>query len=258
MLSFLGARIAGSKAARYWLSKLSNHEAFQPLFDIMANRVASGLRTLRRLGFSPDLVIDVGAHTGTWTRMALPYFPAARFVMIEAQSQHEPALRAVQASAPSRVTFRIGLLGSESKAAVEFRLAGTGSSLYPENTAFPQQPTTLAMTTLDGVLGPDHGSRRIFLKLDVQGAELEVLAGAALALQRTEVILLEASLVEYNLGAPRIAEVISRLRELDFLLFDVWDLRRIGAVLAQSDLVFVRRGSMLETAAASIIRAYGR
>ncbi len=52
--------------------------------------------------------------------------------------------------------------------------------------------------------------------------------------------------------------MISRLRELDFLLFDVWDLRRIGPVLAQSDLIFVRRDSMLETAAASIIRAYGR
>ncbi len=258
MLSFLGARIAGSKVGRYWLGKLSNRDGFQPLFDIMANRVASGLGTLRRLGFSPDLVVDVGAHSGTWTRMALPLFPTARFVMVEAQPEHEPALQAVQALAAARITYAIGLLGRESKAAVEFRLAGTGSSLYPENTSFPQRRTTLAMTTLDGVLELDRGVRGIFLKLDVQGAELDVLAGAAAALQRTEAILLEASLVEYNLGAPRIADVIARLRELEFLLFDIWDLRRIGPVLAQTDLVFVRRGSVLETQAASIIRAYGR
>ncbi len=254
MLSFLSARITGSKTGRYWLAKLSNREAFQPIFDVMANRVAAGLAMVRSLGFSPDLVVDVGAHTGAWTRMALPYFPAARFVMVEAQPEHEPALRTI---ASARVSYAMRLLGPDSKNEVAFVLAGTGSSLYPENTSFPQQRTTLPMTTLDDVLQLGAGDRKIFLKIDVQGAELDVLAGASAALQRTEIILLEASLAEYNRGAPRIAEVIARLRELDFLLFDIWDLRRIGPILAQTDLVFVRRGSPLEAQAAAAIRSYG-
>lgn len=257
MLSFISARIAGSKTGRYWLSKLSNRDGFQPLFDVMANRVPAGLATLKRLGFAPDLVVDIGAHSGAWTRMALPCFTDARFVMIEAQPERATALRAVQASAPRRVAYAVRLLGREDRDDVEFLLAGTGSSLYPENTAFPRQRTTLAMTTLDNALELRDNDRTIFLKLDVQGAELDVLAGAAATLQRTEAILLEASLAEYNRGAPRIADIIARLRELDFLLFDIWDLRRIGPILAQSDLVFVRRGSALENAAAATIRAYG-
>jgi FkbM family methyltransferase len=220
-----------------------------PIFNVMANRVAAGLAMLRSVRFSPDLVIDVGAHTGAWTRMALPCFPAARFVMVEAQPDHEPALKAI---ASTRVSYAMRLFGRESRDRVAFLLAGTGSSLYSENTSFRQQRTTLPMATLDDVLQLDGGDKRIFLKLDVQGAELDVLEGARAELRRTEIILLEASLAEYNLGATRITEVIARLRELDFLLFDIWDLRRVGPILAQTDLVFVRRGSNLETQAAAI------
>jgi len=74
------------------------------------------------------------------------------------------------------------------------------------------------MLTLDAVLARHAALGTSFLKLDVQGAELDVLAGAQRTLKHTDVILLEASLVEFNRGAPLIADVIARLRELDFLL----------------------------------------
>jgi hypothetical protein len=40
-------------------------------------------------------------------------------------------------------------------------------------------------------------------------------------------------------------------------VFDIWDLRRIGSILAQTDIVFGRRGSILETQAAAAIRSDG-
>jgi FkbM family methyltransferase len=257
MLRLISSAIAGSRAGRYWLSKLSNHEACEPLFNIAANRVAAGLRRLQRASFSPDVIVDVGANRGEWTKMAMSLFPASRFVMVEAQPEMERELSCLTALAPSRISHVITLVGSEHRASVEFFLADTGSSIYSENTAFPRRKITLPMVTLDALLVGPAAEGRCFLKLDVQGAELDVLAGANATLARTEIILTEASLVEYNLGAPRVADVVSRLHQLDFLLFDIWDLRRIGPVLAQVDLVFVRRGSPVERQAAAVIRAYG-
>jgi hypothetical protein len=50
----------------------------------MAYRVPASLRLLAAAGFAPEIVLDIGVHSGEWTRMALPLFPHARFVMIEA------------------------------------------------------------------------------------------------------------------------------------------------------------------------------
>jgi len=42
--------------------------------------------TLKRFGFAPRLVMDIGANHGNWTRCALQYFPEAEYVLIEPQN----------------------------------------------------------------------------------------------------------------------------------------------------------------------------
>jgi FkbM family methyltransferase len=249
---------SNTRHGRYWMHVLANHDDLQPLVNLANDRVRAGLRTLARMGFSPQLVLDVGAHRGTWTTMALPIFPEARFLMLEAQSDKEDALRQVKAAQPHRVDYAIGLLGPEAQSEVSFFLADTGSSLYPENTSFARRETTLPMTTLDLAVGDALGEGEIFLKLDVQGAELDVIAGGERVLARSNAILTEVSLAEYNSDAPRVAEVAAAMAERGFLLFDIWDLRRIGTILAQADFLFVRRASPLDRHAQEQVRAYGR
>jgi FkbM family methyltransferase len=240
------------------MHKLANHGDLQAVVDLANNRVEAGLRSLIRMGFAPELVIDVGAHSGEWTRLALPFFPGARFVMLEAQREKEAALERVRHLQPERISYSLGLLGREPRQDVEFFLADTGSSLYPEKTAFRRERTTLSMTTLDLALADRLSVGEAFLKMDVQGAELEVLAGAKRVLEKTNAVLSEVSLVQYNEQAPRVAEVVAAMADLGFLLFDIWDLRRIGPILAQADFLFVRRGSPLDSRAGDVISAYGR
>jgi len=72
------------------------------------------------------------------------------------------------------------------------------------------------MTTLDEAVTSDSEGP-VFLKLDVQGYELEVLRGGNNLLSKTEVVVLECSLIEYNTGAPLIADVISFMKDRGFL-----------------------------------------
>jgi FkbM family methyltransferase len=257
LLSWLAPRLAASPAWRYRILELSNADQFAPIAAVLGDRGLAGLRELQAVGYAPDLVLDVGAYVGEWTRKALPCFPAAKFLLVEAQPAKEGILSALREESAGRVAYEIALVGSAPQPAAEFYMGELGSTLYPERTAASMQSVRLPMTTLDELVARHGISEKIFLKMDVQGAELDVLAGAPAVLARTDVVLLEASVVAYNAGAPRIAEVVTRLRELNFLLYDIWDLRRIDYVLAQVDLVFARSGSPIEAAAAAVIRRFG-
>ena len=42
---------------------------------------------LKRFGFDPKHVLDVGANRGNWTRTALKYFPHAAYTLVEPQGE---------------------------------------------------------------------------------------------------------------------------------------------------------------------------
>src|SRR5271163_78621 len=43
------------------------------------------LRLLKRFGFAPRHILDIGANRGLWTREALKFFPDARYTLVEPQ-----------------------------------------------------------------------------------------------------------------------------------------------------------------------------
>jgi hypothetical protein len=80
------------------------------------------------------------------------------------------------------------------------------------------------------------------LKLDTQGSELDILRGADETLRSVRFLQLEVSLVRYNEGGPLADEVFAFLRERDFFLHDVFDLKYAPGSddLIQLDCLFSR------------------
>ena len=78
------------------------------------------------------------------------------------------------------------------------------------------------------------------IKLDVQGAELDVLAGAGDLLRNCSALIAELSFLSYNEGSPLIAEVIAGIARYGFRSVDICEVHktRIGSVL-QMDILFV-------------------
>jgi len=204
------------------------------------------LRTFRANGFEPDVIFDVGAYIGNWTRLARKIFPEARVLMIEPQPSKKQSLQQF-ADQHQNITFRSALVGAESKPTVPFFDMETGSSVYEENSGAARNVIQLPMQTLSDIAEEAGflGTRNALLKMDVQGSEFDVLRGADRVLPGVTAVLAEVSLVERNVGAPQFMEVITFLKDRGFTVYDLAGFRRIRKVLDQVDLIFIREDSPL-------------
>lgn len=198
-------------------------------------------RRLSNQGFSPRCIIDVGAYEGNWTRLARRVFTDVPVIMVEPQASKKVHLNRVANELP-KTTYVQALLTSQSGQENTFFEMETGSSIFPENSNVARKATHLVSQTLDEI-AVGIGSP-IMLKIDVQGAELEVLKGGESTLRECEVVQLEVAVASYNSGAPTILEVLEFMDARGFRPFDIsGETRHGGGSLVQIDLLFAPDGS---------------
>lgn len=213
------------------------------------SRTFVGLAHLRDLGFQPRAILDIGAYDGVWARSIRALFGSAHILMVDALSEKEGVLTTVSQQILNSAV-QITLLGDRERDAVEFHVVNaglnqTGSSLYAENTLFPRQTRIIRQRTLDQVLLA-HMHDFDFIKIDAQGAELDILEGGQRALRHAEVILFEVATLPYNAESPQFYDVIIKMKQFGFVIFDILDdLRLRDGTLFQCDLLFVKEGSRL-------------
>jgi hypothetical protein len=107
------------------------------------------------------------------------------------------------------------------------------------------------MRRLDSLL-PDHLEHPVFLKVDTQGAELEVLKGLGSRIGEIDLLILETTMMPMRHGIPQFADVVRFCDEAGFAVYDVLEghMRALDGALAQIDLAFVRKDSALRSQAA--------
>jgi FkbM family methyltransferase len=210
-----------------------------------APSITASLHYLAASGVHPVAAIDIGAYRGDWTRLFKGVFPHARVLMVEAQERCRTDLEAVCQEFPGHVWHRLALLGSSNGRRVRFVEMETGSSVFEEASPYQRNYVEKEVVTLDTLAQQQpEFSTADFLKLDVQGYEIEILEGAHQVLQHAEFVLLEASLVPINDHCPLIDEVMGFMRDAGYSLLDICALtRRKDGVLWQTDLLFIRQGS---------------
>lgn len=193
-------------------------------------------------------MLDIGAYRGDFTDTVNSIWPTCIVYQIEADSRQKNYLKD---------NAIIALLGDEEKLNVNFYTLDqdkitTGSSIFLEKTSYYTDSTTVVlskqMTTLDKLydIYKFAGDWKNYglIKIDTQGSELLILEGAKKFLENKNprYILLECSLIEYNLNAPKVSEVIHYMDKINYNIKDIFDLSYDSkGGLIQTDILFERK-----------------
>ena len=204
------------------------------------------LERLARQGFNPKLVFDVGAYRGDFARVCRTVWPTARIVCFEPQKAILPELRQYALETPQTEVFEY-LLGAQENSQATLNEAATASSVLLEKDGPIHPKATYEMRTIQSFIESETNRAPDFLKLDVQGYELEVLKGTSAYLDGIQVILAELNLLDIHEGVPLIEEVVGWLAERGWAAFDIlWsNSAPIGRRAWQADFLFVPVSSVL-------------
>jgi FkbM family methyltransferase len=189
---------------------------------------------------NPKRFLDIGAHTGEFTQNILRLAPECQVVMVEANPNCEPYLQKLNHGYDI-----LALSNKQGKAELfveKANMLGTGASLYKENTEWYADgkfdKVEVELDTLDNK--KYFGYEVIDLvKLDVQGAELDILEGGRKTITRSKYVLIETSLVVYNHGAPLVDTIVPKMKEYGFYIEDILDYLKFNQnQIAQMDILF--------------------
>lgn len=180
-------------------------------------------------------VFDIGSFDGSWTiNIGKKYFPNSRFFLFEANSAHFPYTSDLVDD-----SFNV-LLSNEVGIRTFYSINGTGDSIYKEKSRFYQnvKPQEIPTNTIDNLILQNNLPVPSFVKIDVQGAELDVIRGMKNIIFQVRYLLVELNLLDYNLGAPSACEVIAHLEELNFVPRAIPEIHVIEGILSQIDVFF--------------------
>jgi FkbM family methyltransferase len=172
---------------------------------------------LKTMNVDPIVVYDIGACVLHWTRKAKEVWPEAEYYLFDATESVKPF------HISSGLPFYNGVLTDTDNKLVEFYENldhPGGNSYYRENSnAYNDAHKRLKIGyTLDTIVANNNWPLPDLIKMDVQGAELDILKGASTCLRSCSDIILEAQHVDYNIGAPKIQEITEYMNSVGFEL----------------------------------------
>jgi FkbM family methyltransferase len=217
-----------------------------------ANDYGAGVlfSVLKRFGFSPKHIVDVGANHGNWTRTSLQYFPEAQYTLLEPQKQLVVHIQDLLAA--GRPIRWINAGASDKSGTLPFFISHRDdSSRFLESTEDSSETIPVQVLSLDDLLLQYQLPVPELVKIDAEGFDLKVMEGAKSLLGKTDVFLLEASVL-----CPfenSVAAAVQFMAEHGYRLIDITEINRSPKdnVLWLTELAFLRNGSSLLSTATS-------
>jgi FkbM family methyltransferase len=198
-------------------------------------------------GLEIETVLDVGAAYGT--RELVAAFPHARHILIEPLEEFEPRLKNLVSSLERAEYVLAAATDTAGQIPLNVHPDLLGSSLYKEEEGSDVNgfQRIVPSITLGDLCGTKEAQGPYLIKIDAQGAELDVLKGAERLLPEVAIIIVEVSFFRFFRGGPAAYDCIVYLNQRGFEIYDLFNLhyRPLDGALAQADIAFVPERSVL-------------
>jgi FkbM family methyltransferase len=177
---------------------------------------------ITKMNVQPKIIYDIGACLLHWTKKAKTVWPNAQYFCFDALEVNGEIAK------NKNVPFYVSVLSDADNKTVEFYQSyeHPGACSYyrqnedvlaGSNDFFPESSKVLRQTDrLDTLVAKYNLPLPDLIKIDVQGAELDILRGAENTLKQVKDIIIELQHVEYNKGAPGKEIVQKYLESLEF------------------------------------------
>jgi FkbM family methyltransferase len=209
---------------------------------------------LKKFGFAPKHILDVGANHGNWTRKALDYFPEASYTLVEPQDHLKQYVQDL-VNRGCKIQWIHGGAGDQ-PGIFPFTISHRDDSstftpaLQPSSATNPR--VSVQVRTLNEIVCNSGLPVPDMVKIDAEGFDLKVLAGASELFGKTDIFLVEATVccTDYQ---NTVLDVIQFMAHAGYHVIDITELNRSPRdnVLWLCELAFLRNGSLLLNSATS-------
>lgn len=201
-----------------YISHLKNHLKSLSQYDLIPPNHQNYLMELKKNGFEPKVIYDIGSCVLHWTQVARKLWPNATYIFFDA---FQPAefLYIEDGS-----LYNIGALSNVDGNIVNFYqndyLPG-GNSYYKEIGSFEPEKyfpenkfIEMTTQTLDNVVKNRGFPLPDFIKMDVQGCEVDILKGGLETIKHAKRLIVELQHSNYNRDAPTVTESLPFIESL--------------------------------------------
>ena len=205
--------------------------------------MAATLNGLAQRGYTPEVVYDIGAADGGWTRQALDYWPDSTYVCFEPLAERQKDLDALQSSRPNQIFFKAcGVGDADGELSI-----GVSDFLWDSSFAYSGSSSrAVPVRRLDSLIvtGMPLPS---FIKIDVQGFEKRVLDGGQRAMCHADFILMECQFFPFCDDMSTLDETIGYMSARGFIPYEFVDYirRPLDGAMGQCDILFVQKKHQL-------------
>ena len=137
----------------------------------------------------PEFIIDAGANIGLSSVFFAQKFPSATIIAIEAQKDNYALLSANTRNYPNISCVNAGLWYKS--ATLEVTDTAVGTTGFMVNETSPDNPAGFKALSTEDIMKMNNRSSIDLFKIDIEGAEKEVLSGNPGWLSKTKVIIIE-------------------------------------------------------------------
>jgi len=218
----------------------------QPIDNIHKSSLSNLMNRINETGFRPRTIFDIGVASGT--QDLYKAFPDSHFILIEPLIECLPYLKTLTNTLSNSEYILAAATSYSGQVTIHVHPDIFGSSFYleDEDSDVNGVERLVPTVTISDICNKKRTNGPYLLKVDTQGSELEVIKGAGAILSETEMVILETSLFKFFKGGPEFHDVITFMKKLGFVVYDIFNLqyRLLDGAMSQVDVAFVKEKGM--------------